>query len=79
MLPEALPTPRDPLHDDSHPRRPLPFGDERPATAFGLRGPAGAFGPRRPAEPPLPEPPLGSDVDAFAVEWQLATSGDPGR
>ena len=53
MLPEALPTPRDPLPDDNHPRPPT--------------GPA------------LPEPVLGPDVDAFAVEWQLVTNGTPGR
>jgi hypothetical protein len=53
MLPEALPTPRDPFPDDNQ--------------------------PRRPTGPPLPEPVPGLDVDAFAVEWQLVTSGDLGR
>ena len=57
MLPEALPTPRDPPSDDRRPRRTSFLDDERP----------------------LPERLLGADVDAFAVEWQLAATGDPGR
>ena len=55
MLPEALPTPRDLLPDDSH-SRPTSFVD----------------GERR-----HPEPVLGPDVDAFAVEWQLVTGASP--
>ena len=57
MSPEALPTPREQLPDDRHPRRASNIDDERL----------------------LLEPLLGPEVDAFAVEWQLVTSGTAGQ
>lgn len=43
--------------------------DPRPASLFD--DVAGQTGP--------PDAPVGLAVDAFAVEWQIVTSGDPGR
>ena len=56
MLPEALPTLRDRLPDNSRPRRAPDIDAPRP---------------------PLPEPAHWSDVDAFAVEWQVVAGGEP--
>jgi hypothetical protein len=61
MLPEALPTPPDPLPNQL---------DSLPASLFGdVAGQSG----RRVDEP------VGFAVDAFAVEWQIVTSGDPAQ